>query len=178
MNDRNVRIAILSYLDSLPKGQSVQPPSLARELGLTGEQVNPIITAAVSREEIESLADGSVKIHPRLKGQFTNYTKSDKVVTKVPLVGWNAAQSWEKAFVLICSAIFLFVLLYAAFRTGEIPERQFIIMRTILALAGAGFTIGIPGFIYAEIKIKDSLLLRAIGAVAVFAVIYFFPAAV
>lgn len=53
--------------------------------------------------------------------------------------------------IVICSVGFLAILLYAAFRPGEIPTRQFIIMRTLLALAGAGFTIGIPGFIYAEI---------------------------
>jgi hypothetical protein len=173
MTERNVRVAVLSFLDGLPTGSAIQPPDLAHRLGLAAEQINPYLETARQNGEVVVSSDGSVRIAQHLKGQFVTGPSP----TKVPPVAWNAAKSWEKAVVLLCSIVFLSVLLYAALRPDEIPDRQYVILRSILALAGAGFTIGIPGFITAKIVIKENLVLRAAGAVAVFAVIYFFPAA-
>lgn len=174
MTDRAIRTSVLTFLDSLPDDESVHPAELASQLGLPADQLNPYLNSA-NDEDISTHDDGSITIGPRLKGQFR---KSTNTPTPVPTHGWNAAQPWQKGLVLICSVIFLCVLCYAALRSDPIGDRQFVILRTILALAGAGFTIGIPGFIEVEISIRTNLLLRAMGAVAVFAVIYFFVPAI
>jgi hypothetical protein len=174
MDARNVRVTILGFLDGLPPDSAVQPTEIASRLGLAAEQINPFLEAARQNGEVIASADGSVRIAAHLKGQFVQgYSPA-----KVPAMAWNAAKNWEKGVVLICSVIFLAVLLFAALRTGEIPDRQFIILRSILALAGAGFTIGIPGFITARVAFKDYVVVRATGAIAVFVVIYFVPAAI
>ena len=172
--EHNIRVAVLLFLDGLPSGSTIQPSELVIRLGLAAEQINPFLETARQNKEIIVSSDGSVQIAPHLKGQFVIGPSP----TKVPPLSWNAAKSWEKGFVLVCSIVFLAVLLVAGLRTSEIPDRQFVILRSILALAGAGFTIGILGFITARVAIKDYFLVRAAGAVAVFVIIYFIPAAI
>lgn len=84
--DRDVRIAILSHLDALPESQSMQPPAIAKTLDLTGEQVNAFLSAAANRGEVETLRDGSVRIHQRLRGQFSGYSPVHEP-TKVQFAG-------------------------------------------------------------------------------------------
>ena len=83
---RDIRIVILSHLDTLPEGESVQPPALAKKLGLTGEQVNPFLSAAVVQGEVETLPDGSVRLHQRLRGQFSHHAPVNEP-TKVSFAG-------------------------------------------------------------------------------------------
>ena len=79
----------------------------------------------------------------------------------------KTAQTWEKILTIISSIVFLSVLLYAGLRSDPILDRQFVILRTLFALAGAGFVIGIPGFIAVDIQFTH-MRVRAIGAIAVF----------
>lgn len=173
MSARETRIAILTHLDYLPDGASIQPEDLVQQLQLPAGEVNPVLRTAQQNDEVEALADGSVRISSRLRGQFCDDDQKRRPSpTPVPLVGWNEGQPWEKLLILLCSIGFLSVLLYAGLRTTEIPDRQFIILRTILALSGAGFVMGIPGFISAEVVIKN-INVRAVGAITVFVIIYF-----
>lgn len=173
MSTRDIRIAILTYLDCLPDGASIQPMNLAQKLQFSPGNVNPALITAQQRNEVEVLADGSVRLAPRLRGQFCDDDQKQRPSpTPVPLVSWSEGQPWEKLLTLLCSIGFLIVLLYVGLRTTEIPDRQFIILRTILALSGAGFAMGIPGFITAEVLFKN-IKVRAFGAAAVFVIIYF-----
>jgi hypothetical protein len=87
-------------------------------------------------------------------------------------LSWNAASPWERGVVLLSAIGLIVVLVVFAFSKGEIPDRQWIIIRSLTALAGAGFAIGIPGFLTTEIVFKH-MTVRALGALAVFAIIWF-----
>jgi hypothetical protein len=172
MNTSSIRQAVLPYLDNLPENASIQPTSLAHELQLQPSDVNAFILAAQTNDEIEVLKDGSIKISPRLRGQMSKYRRSENTPTPVPLLQWGIAQNWEKMLTLLSSIVFIVVLLISALSNREIPDRQYVILRTILALSGAGFVMAIPGFISADVIFKH-LRVRAVGAFAVFVILYF-----
>jgi hypothetical protein len=65
--------------------------------------------------------------------------------------------------------VFVFALLFIAFKVGVPTPFQYTIFRVVLALAAAGVAAMIPGFIHANI----ADWLRAGGALAVFVVVYF-----
>src|SRR5436309_7767503 len=78
----DVRVAVLSFLDRLEPGSSIQPPELSSRLGLTAEQVNPFLEAAQQRREVVVLNDGSVTIARHLVGQFMKGPSPMKVSPK------------------------------------------------------------------------------------------------
>ena len=80
----NIRTAVLAQLDSLPNDQSIQPPVLAKAVGLAPEQVNTFL-ATVKEKEVIILSDGSIKLHPNLKGQFKGYIQPHPP-TPVPII--------------------------------------------------------------------------------------------
>lgn len=81
---------------------------------------------------------------------------------------------WEKIAIFSFGVIFVLIILIVAIFLPEPSDFQYTIIRIILALAAAGVAALIPGFI--EIEYKP--FVRAGGALAVFAVVYFFsPAA-
>ena len=83
----------------------------------------------------------------------------------------RATQRWA-AFLF--GVLFVVVLLSLAIRFPNPTAFQYTIFRSVLALAAAGVAAMIPGFI----ALSFSKWLRAGGALAVFAVVYFYnPAA-
>ncbi len=79
------------------------------------------------------------------------------------------------AFGFGCAA--LTAVLWLAFRGSDLNERQFEILRIVLALAGGGVGAVIPGFLDLNINSRGKLALRAGGALAVFVVLYFWSPA-
>ena len=76
MASSETRQKILAYLHQLPEGQSVQPRDLANAVGLTVNQVNPSLTAARNRGEIEALANGSVRLSAGTRRRFHDTSAS------------------------------------------------------------------------------------------------------
>ena len=70
MDVQNVRVSVLNFLHCLPCGSTIQPSDLCEKLGLGAEQVNSCLSTAQQSDEIVVSSDGSVRIAPRLKGQF------------------------------------------------------------------------------------------------------------
>jgi tetratricopeptide (TPR) repeat protein len=62
MPDSEVRRKILTHLKELPPEASVQPAEIAGALGLSIMQVNPSLSAAIRRGEVEILQDRSVRL--------------------------------------------------------------------------------------------------------------------
>lgn len=172
MASDNLRAVVLGYLDSIPDHSPARPTEVARAVGVGAKDLNPVLLKAQQDGEVILTADGSVRLADHLWGQLPPQPPGPPI----PLVAWGAGAGWEKGLVLLCSILIIFVILYAALGEGDIPDRRYNLLRTILALAGAGYTIGIPGFIVADIAIKKFLAVRAAGALAVFVVIYFVPA--
>ncbi len=66
-------------------------------------------------------------------------------------------------------AVFIIVMLVISFARPEPSTFQYGVFRTVLAIAGAGTVAVFPGFI----EVKFGNWLRAGGALAVFAILYF-----
>ncbi|MBM6447521.1 hypothetical protein JQF37_28415 [Pseudomonas sp. MIL9] len=79
----------------------------------------------------------------------------------------------DKLLAFIFGAIFLTAILVIALFVPSPSDFQYNVFRTILALAGAGIGAVIPGFM----EVRFQKWLRAGGALAVFAVLYFFSPA-
>lgn len=79
----------------------------------------------------------------------------------------------DKILAFVFGAVFLTAILAIALFVPSPTDFQYNIFRTILALAGAGIGAVIPGFM--EVRLQKWL--RAGGALAVFAVLYFFSPA-
>ena len=75
-----VRVAILSYLDSLPQGDSVQPSTLPEALGLDARKIRPSLAASVKRGETIVLSDGSIILNPNLRGRFPKLREKQKTI--------------------------------------------------------------------------------------------------
>ena len=83
-------------------------------------------------------------------------------------------KSHEKILAFVFGAVFIVVLLIAAFAVPNPTAFQYTVFRIVLALAAAGVAAMFSGFLEMEIP----KVLRAGGALAVFAVVYFYaPAA-
>lgn len=83
-------------------------------------------------------------------------------------------KSHEKILAFAFGAVFIVVLLVAAFVVPNPTAFQYTVFRIVLALAAAGVAAMFSGFLEMEIP----KVLRAGGALAVFAVVYFYaPAA-
>ena len=90
-------------------------------------------------------------------------------------LSWNAGSGWEKILAVVSFSIgiiFLAILLGRGLQPSELPDRQFVLLRTILALAGGAFAIAIPGFITVEMALKN-MMIRAVAAIVAFVLIYF-----
>jgi hypothetical protein len=79
------------------------------------------------------------------------------------------------AFAFGC--VFLAIVLALAFKGGSLDDRQFEILRIVLALAGGGVGGVIPGFLDLNVKASTKWALRAGGGLAVFVVLYFWSPA-
>lgn len=79
----------------------------------------------------------------------------------------------DKILAFVFGAIFLTAILVIALFVPSPTDFQYNVFRTILALAGAGIGAVIPGFM----EVRFQKWLRAGGALAVFAVLYFFSPA-
>ncbi len=77
------------------------------------------------------------------------------------------------AFGCVCIA----VVLALAFKGSSLDDRQFEILRIVLALAGGGVGGVIPGFLDLNMKAGAKLALHAGGGLAVFVVLYFWSPA-
>ena len=83
-------------------------------------------------------------------------------------------KNYEKILAFIFGVVFVVVLLYAAFAVPNPTAFQYTIFRIVLALAAAGVAGMFSGFL----NIQISNWLKAGGALAVFAIVYFYaPAA-
>ena len=83
-------------------------------------------------------------------------------------------KNYEKILAFVFGVIFVVVLLYAAFAVPNPTAFQYTVFRIVLALAAAGVAGMFSGFL----NIKISNWLKAGGALAVFAIVYFYaPAA-
>ncbi|HJS84244.1 MAG TPA: hypothetical protein VJ779_02160 [Acetobacteraceae bacterium] len=87
------------------------------------------------------------------------------------------ARGLETGLALLFGCAALAAVLWLAFRGGDLGDRQFEILRIVLALAGGGVGAVIPGFLDLNVKAGAALALRAGGALAVFVVLYFWSPA-
>ena len=90
-------------------------------------------------------------------------------------LSWNAGSVWEKVLVAVSVSIgiiFLALLFGRGLPPSELPDRQFVLWRTIIALVGAAFVMAIPGFITVEMA-RQNMIIRVVAAIAAFILIYF-----
>lgn len=81
---------------------------------------------------------------------------------------WN--KNWEKLTSFGFGMVFIVVLLSIAFLVPNPTVTQWFVFRVLLALAAAGIGAIIPGLIV----VKVSNIVRAIGAIALFVLVYWF----
>jgi hypothetical protein len=80
----------------------------------------------------------------------------------------------QQVTAFVFGVVFVLVLLAVAFAVPNPSDFQYVVFKTVLALAAAGAAAMIPGFIHVTI----SKFVRAGGALAVFAIVFFYsPAA-
>ena len=81
--------------------------------------------------------------------------------------------SWERIAIFVFGVAFVIGLLALAIQFPRPTPFQYAVFRVVLALAAAGIAALIPGFI----EVRHREWLRAGGALAVFAIVYFFSPA-
>jgi hypothetical protein len=94
-----------------------------------------------------------------------------------PAGGRDAGHRLSIILAFSFGCVFVAVILALAFMGGSLDDRQFEIIRIVLALAGGGVGGMIPGFLNLDIKSGSKLALRAGGGLAVFIVLYFWSPA-
>ncbi len=112
--------------------------------------------------------------------ELVSKVEADFVAHKLPIYGFKneepkiMSKKTQTIVSFIFGVVFIIVLLVTAFVMPNPSSYQYTVFRIVLALAGGGVVAVFPGFI--EVKFESAV--RAGGALAVFAVIYFFsPAA-
>jgi uncharacterized integral membrane protein len=80
-------------------------------------------------------------------------------------------KSWEKITVAAAGVLFVLLLLVIAIWIPEPTEFQIFVFRVVLALAAAAVGSAVPGVLHIESRI-GKLLIRASGALALFAIVY------
>jgi len=115
-------------------------------------------------------AASDISVPPRaLSAQVASLVgAAPQEVTTSPKHHW-IPPNWEKLALLTFAVCFLLTLIVLAIKFPEPKPFQLTVFRVILSLAAAGIAASIPGLI--EFEIKPGL--RAGGALAVFAIIYF-----
>jgi hypothetical protein len=121
----------------------------------------PAILSATSCFWIVLIAD----LLQRMKGLRRRAPATELPGAKTPI---------PTVFVFLFGVVMIIVLLVIAFKFPSPTAFQYTVFRIVLALAAAGIAAFIPGFL--KLKLKNWL--SASGALAVFAIVYFFsPAA-
>jgi hypothetical protein len=81
--------------------------------------------------------------------------------------------NWERWAIFVCGVVFVLILLMLSTLLPEPTDFQYLVFRTVLALAAAGVAVFIPGLLHIEMP-----AVRAAGGLAVFLLVYSFtPAA-
>lgn len=140
-----------------------------KNLGLSNlSSIEPIPTAYANMQRMVCLyltPDRSAGLYQKFKDN------------QLPVYGFEQkAKNFimaDKILAFVFGAVFLTAILAIALFVPSPTDFQYNIFRTILALAGAGIGAVIPGFM--EVRLQKWL--RAGGALAVFAVLYFFSPA-
>jgi hypothetical protein len=94
-----------------------------------------------------------------------------------PAGGQDAERRLGIVLAFVFGCVFVAVVLALAFNGGSLDDRQFEILRIVLALAGAGVGGVIPGFLDLNMKAGTKWALRAGGGLAVLVVLYFWSPA-
>jgi len=94
-----------------------------------------------------------------------------------PQVPQAPTRRLEMGLAFLFGCVALGIVLWLSFRGQSLSDQQFEILRIVLALAGGGVGAVIPGFLDLTVKASTELALRAGGALAVFAVLYFWSPA-
>jgi hypothetical protein len=85
----------------------------------------------------------------------------------------NMTPARDRTLAFIFGIIFLMILIIIVSAVPNPTDKQFEVIRTVLALAGAGFAATVPGFFNLKLE-GPPYVFRAGGALAVFAALYFF----
>lgn len=80
-------------------------------------------------------------------------------------------------FLMIFGTTFVGTILVIAIFISQPTDFQYGVFRTVLAIAAAGTAVFIPGMLHLTMERKKLFVVRAGGALAVFAVVYFFDPA-
>jgi hypothetical protein len=118
----------------------------------------------------------TVYFHPVFSWLFVSFGSVLFILTTIELFQLRdfMQKNYEKILAFVFGVIFVVVLLYAAFAVPNPTAFQYTIFRIVLALAAAGVAGMFSGFL----NIQISNWLKAGGALAVFAIVYFYaPAA-
>lgn len=99
----------------------------------------------------------------------TDDNNTGNSVASMPLV--------QLVFIMVFGSTFVVAILIIALFVSHPTDFQYGVFRTVLAMAAAGVAVFIPGMLQLTLERKQLFALRAGGAIAVFAVVYFFDPA-
>ena len=103
-------------------------------------------------------------------------SSSEKIETHLYINNLNVstpAALLDKILAYSFGFLFLGIIAYAAFQEGPIAQQQFFFFRVICAISAAGIGAVIPGLLTIEISPAKNIVIRAAGALAIFAAVYF-----
>ncbi len=89
----------------------------------------------------------------------------------------DAERKLSTVFAFAFGCVFVAAVLALAFKGGRLDDRQFAVLRIVLALAGGGVAGVIPGFLDLKMKAGTKWTVRAGRGLAVFVVLYFWSPA-
>ena len=118
----------------------------------------------------------TVHFHPVFSWLFVSFGSVLFILATIELFQLRdfMQKNYEKILAFVFGVVFVVVLLYAAFAVPNPTAFQYTVFRIVLALAAAGVAAMFSGFL----TIQVSNWLKAGGALAVFAIVYFYaPAA-
>jgi hypothetical protein len=83
------------------------------------------------------------------------------------------AHKTEKKLAAVFGFVFISLILIIALLVDNPTDFQIFVFRTVLALAAAGVGAVIPGFIHLDLSVSNNNKLRAGGAIALFAIVFY-----
>jgi hypothetical protein len=83
-------------------------------------------------------------------------------------------RDWERWAVFVTGVVFLLLLLAVAIFFPNPTNFQLFVFQTVIAVAAAGFAVFLPGAINIEVPILRAAGVRAVGALAVFVLVFKF----
>jgi hypothetical protein len=107
----------------------------------------------------------------------SNYNSQGMTLCRVVETLMAVKRSRLDGLLLILAFLLLAASMYFMYFVPTLTDRQFGVLRIIMALAGAGFAATMPGFLDLRLKAGNELGLRATGALGVFIILYFFSPA-